>query len=232
MDDRAGQQQVLPGAVDAGQADAGRRHRTHVLEQPATVGVVNLLRGRPLPERRAVIGENPREEHLQRGVRHGLHHRGELGPHVAHRARCARDAVLLAEPLGLVLRGVDAANRRRHQLELAVVDARPPLDADELPHVELALEAVDAVEDPAGERAAGILQDEGEVLAVLADTHVLADAQEVAPAQLVWLQLGYSGQAGRHRRSVHQSGALQPWSVRQCVGALAAATISLDALLK
>ena len=194
VDDRTGQQQVLAGAVEAGQGDAGRGHRQHVFEESAAIGVVNLLRRGPLAQRRLVVGEDAAEQDAQRSVADAGDQPLQLGPHVADRPRRARHAVVLAETLGGILLGVDAAEARGHQLQLAVVDAGASLDADELADFELLLEALDVLEDAAGHLAAGVLEHERKILAALADAQILAHAQVEVPARLVGLEPGVAGQ--------------------------------------
>ena len=48
VDNRAGHEQILAGAVVCRQGLPRRGHREHVLEQPAAVGVVHRLGGRPV----------------------------------------------------------------------------------------------------------------------------------------------------------------------------------------
>ena len=115
----------------------------------------------------------------------------QLRPHLVDRTRRAEDRILLAKSLLAILIGIDAADRRQHELDLAVVEAAAALDAHELAGFEFVLVAIDVGHQLRDDLRRRILQrEEQELAAAAAGANFLVGAEKVSPARV------FDGQGG------------------------------------
>ena len=175
--------QILVRAVSARDEAADFGHLRDVLEEAAAIGVMNLLRRRPDAQLRLVVGDDAIQQDADVIVLDAAEMLLQLRPHLVDRPRRAEDRVLFAEALLAILIGIDAANRRQHELKLTVVEAAVALDADELARLELVLVAIDVAQQLGDDLSGGILQREEEKLAAAAaGANFLVGAEKVSPA--------------------------------------------------
>ena len=160
---------------------------------------MNLLRRRPHAQLRLVVGDDAIQQDADVIVLDAAEMLLQLRPHVVDRPRRAEDRILLAEALLAILIGIDAANRRQHELQLAVVEAAVALDADELARLELVLVAIGVGQQLGDDLSGGILQrEEEELAAAAAGANFLVGAEKVSPAGVRF------GQRRKFRESIRR----------------------------
>ena len=204
----AGEHQIFVRAVGARDQAADLGHLRDVLEKAAAIGVMNLLRRRPDAQLRFVVGDDAIQQDADVIVLDAAEMLLQLRPHLVDRPRRAEDRILLAKALLAILIGIDAADRRQHQLHLAVVEAAAALDAHELAGVEFVLVAIDVGHQLRDDLRRSILQrEEQELAAAAAGAKLLVGAEKESPAGVFDGQCGEFGELlfTRAKRKRHRA---------------------------
>src|SRR5204863_4818278 len=121
--------EIFVGAVRSRDQPADLGHLGDVLEKSTAIRMMDLLRRRPDAQLRLVIRDDAIQQDADVIVLDAAQVALQLLPHLVDRTWSAEDAVLFAKALQTILIGIDAPNRRQHELHLAVVDAAASLDA-------------------------------------------------------------------------------------------------------